>query len=121
MLIVPGGFVNIGETPQSALIREFMEETRIQIKPLDIIGVRFNMHDWYIAFRAEYISGEVCSDGSENSEALWMDVQEALSRDDVPELTKILIQSAISKEPGLYYKEYRGNPKDSPYSLYALE
>ena len=56
MLIVPGGYVNSGETPQQALIREYMEETRIEIKPTSIIGIRFNMHDWYIAFKAEYIS-----------------------------------------------------------------
>ena len=120
MLIVPGGFVTKGETPQDALIREFMEETRINIKPLDIIGIRFNMHDWYIAFRAEYVSGEADSDNAENSEVLWVDVSEALSRADVPELTKILIQSAITKESGLNYKEYRGNPKDIPYSLYCI-
>ena len=120
MLIVPGGYVNSGETPQQALIREYMEETRIEIKPTNIIGIRFNMHDWYIAFRAEYVSGEATSDNDENSEVLWMDIETALSRDDVPELTKILIQSAISKENGLMYKEYQGNTKHSPYSLYCI-
>ena len=120
MLIVPGGYVNSGETPQQALIREYMEETRIEIKPTNIIGIRFNMHDWYIAFRAEYVSGEATSDNDENSEVLWMDIETALSRDDVPELTKILIQSAISKEDGLMYKEYQGNTKHSPYSLYCI-
>ena len=120
MLIVPGGYVNSGETPQQALIREYMEETRIEIKPTNIIGIRFNMHDLYIAFRAEYVSGEATSDNDENSEVLWMDIETALSRDDVPELTKILIQSAISKEDGLMYKEYQGNTKHSPYSLYCI-
>ncbi len=120
MLIIPGGYVNIGETPQEALVREYMEEAHIEIKPTNIIGVRFNMHDWYIAFRAEYVSGEACSDYDENSEVLWLDIDEALSRDDVPELTKELIQSAISKETGLTYKEYQGNTKHAPYSLYCL-
>ncbi len=120
MLIVPGGYVNTGETPQQALIREYMEETRIEIKPTNIIGIRFNMHDWYIAFRAEYVSGEATSDNDENSEVLWMDIETALSRDDVPELTKILIQSAISKENGLMNKEYQGSTKHSPYSLYSI-
>ena len=120
MFIVPGGYVNSGETPQQALIREYMEETRIEIKPTNIIGIRFNMHDWYIAFRAEYVSGEATSDNDENSEVLWMDIETVLSRDDVPELTKILIQSAISKENGLMYKEYQGSIKHSPYSLYCI-
>lgn len=120
MLIVPGGYVNWGETPQQALVREYMEETQIKVKPTDIIGIRFNMHDWYIVFRAEYLSGEASSDHNENSEVVWMEMDEALSRKDVPELTKKLIQSAISKGNGLTYKEYEGNAKHAPYSLYCL-
>ena len=120
MLIIPGGYVNLGETPQEALVREYREEVGIEVKPLNIIGIRFNMHDWYIAFRAEYVSGEACSDSDENSEVLWMDIEMALSRNDVPELTKILIQSAISKECGLQAKKYQGNTKHSPYSLYCI-
>lgn len=120
-LIVPGGYVAIGETPQDALVREFLEETQIQIKPLDIIGIRFNMHDWYIAFRGEYISGEASSDNDENSEVLWIDVAEALSREDVPELTKKLIQSAVSTNNGLVYTDYQGSNQHAPYSLYCVE
>lgn len=120
MLIIPGGYVNYGETPQDALKREFMEETSIVVEPMEVIGIRFNMHDWYIAFRAEYISGEATSDGDENSEVLWLDVEEALTREDVPELTKELIASAVSEKKGLQYKEYVGNTKHVPYSLYKI-
>lgn len=120
MLIIPGGYVNNGETPQDALIREYMEETKVKVKPLNIIGVRFNMHDWYIVFRAEYVSGEACSDNDENSEVVWEDVEAALLRDDVPELTKMMIESAVSQDKGLDYKEYEGNTKHAPYSLYCL-
>ncbi len=120
LLIVPGGYVNVDETPQEALIREYMEETKVRVKPLDIIGIRFNMHDWYIAFRAEYVSGEATSDHEENSEVLWVDVEEALAREDVPELTKKLIESAISKGSGLHYEEYNGSTKHGPYSFYCV-
>ena len=120
LLIVPGGYVNADETPQDALIREYMEETKVTVKPLDIIGIRFNMHDWYIAFRAEYVSGEATSDHDENSEVLWLDVEEALTREDVPELTKKLIESAMKKEEGLHKEEYNGSTKHGPYSLYCL-
>lgn len=118
-LIVPGGYVEHGETPQHALVREFMEETGITIKPENIIGIRFNMHDWYIAFRAEYISGEPKSDHDENSEVLWMDVKEALGREDVPELTKKLIQSALSDDTGLRFTDYEST-SHPPFSLYCL-
>ena len=120
MLIIPGGYVNYDETPQDALVREYMEETHVQVKPLDIIGIRFNMRDWYIAFRAEYVSGEAVSDGDENSEVIWLAVEEALTRDDVPDLTKKLIQSALSADPGLSHTEYSGSSKHAPCSLYSL-
>ena len=121
MLIIPGGYVNIGETPQDALVREYMEETHILVKPLNIVGIRFNMHDWYIAFKAEYVSGEASSDNDENSEVIWVDVEDALTRDDVPELTKNLIRSAISADSGLCYKDYNGSTKHAPYSLYCVQ
>ena len=120
MLIIPGGYVNIGETPQAALKREFMEETKVEVEAVDIIGIRFNMHDWYIAFKAEYISGKATSDNNENSEVVWMDIEEALARNDVPELTKSLIGSAASGKKGLCYQEYEGNQKHAPCSLYCV-
>lgn len=120
MLIIPGGYVNYDETPQDALVREYMEETHVQVKPMDIIGIRFNMRDWYIAFRAEYVSGEAVSDGDENSEVIWLAVEEALTREDVPDLTKKLIQSARSAESGLSHTEYNGSTKHAPCSLYSL-
>ena len=119
-LIIPGGYVNVDETPQDALVREYLEETGVTVKAGNIIGIRFNMHDWYIAFRAEYVSGEAHSDNDENSEVVWLDVKEALERDDVPELTKKLIQSALSDGKGLEYTEYAGSAKHAPYSLYSL-
>jgi len=120
-LIIPGGYVQMGEAPQAAVIREFLEETGVEVEPKEIIGIRFNNTCWYVAFRAEYIRGEARSDGDENSEVLWIDVQEALEREDVPGLTKKLIQSALSGGPGLVQTDYESNPKSAPYSLYWTE
>lgn len=117
-LIVPGGYVEKGETPQEALIREYKEETGIVIEPENIIGIRFNMQDWYVAFKAKYISGTAKSDKHENNEVLWLDIQEALQREDVPDLTKKLIGSAISKEKGLEKIDYKSR-NYPPFSFYG--
>ena len=118
-LIVPGGYVEHGETPQQALTREYLEETGIIVEPEDIIGIRFNMHEWYIAFRDKYVSGTPKSDNDENSEVLWVDVNEALVREDVPELTKKLIQSAMSDDAGLHFTAYEST-SHPPFSLYCI-
>jgi len=120
MLIVPGGYVEKNETPQDALKREFLEEVNVVVEPKQIIGIRFNMHDWYIAFYAEYVSGDIKSDSKENSEVLWLDINEALSRDDVPDLTKKLIGCAQNKENGFQMIPYEGNAKNGIYSLYGI-
>ena len=120
MLIVPSGYVEYGESPQAALIREYAEETGVNVEPKNIIGIRFNTHDWYVAFRAEYISGEPRSDRDENSEVIWVDVWDALQREDVPDLTKKLIKSAISEQIGLSELEYTST-KYAPFSLYGLD
>ena len=120
MLIIPGGYVDYGETPQNALKREFLEETGIIVEPRAIVGIRFNMHDWYVAFSCEYVSGDARSDNDENSEVIWLPVDDALSREDVPDLTKKLIESAISQKRGLSYKEFSSRAKYAPYSLYCL-
>ena len=106
-LIVPGGYVEFGESPQDALKREFMEETKVAVEPKNIIGIRFNNHDWYI-------------DHDENSEVLWLVVEEALVREDVPDLTKQLIRCALKQENGLKPIPYVGNPKNSKGYLYGI-
>jgi len=46
MLIVPGGYLNKGETPEHAVKREYLEETGVLINPKDIIAVRLKIGMW---------------------------------------------------------------------------
>ena len=58
--------------------------------------MRFSDKDWYAVFEAEYIEGEPRSDGDENSEVIWVPVEEALKDETVPGLTKIMIEKAVT-------------------------
>ena len=107
------------ESPQEALKREYLEETGVEVEPVDVIGIRFNQKDWYVAFRAEYKGGRAVSDGDENSEVLWLDVEEALVREDVPDLTKKLIQSALSGKQ-MSHIDYKGTARYGEYSFYGF-
>ena len=62
----------------------------------ELLAVRFSEQDWYAAFLAEYTGGMPRSDGDENDRVVWMDWEEALSRSDVPDLSKKLITAALS-------------------------
>ena len=96
MFIIPGGYVNFGETPEETLVREYQEETGITVKAGKLLGMRFSAKDWYAVFEAIYIEGEARSDGDENDKVVWMDINEALTNESVPVLTKKMISCAIS-------------------------
>ena len=117
-LIIPGGYIQHGETPENAVKRELMEETGITAVPVEIVGVRFNMHDWYVVFRAEYVSGEARSDHDENSEVIWLEIEKALKAEDVADLSKKMIQAAQSGK-ALSLTEYKAGEKHAPQSLYS--
>lgn len=72
-LIIPGGYVLKGESPEQALVREFLEETRLSVQPLGLLGVRFNPKDWYVIFLAAYRDGVPRSDGVKTAKySGWM-------------------------------------------------
>ena len=117
-LIIPGGYLKDNETPQQACVREVLEEPGITAEPKRLDGVRFNLKDWYVVFAADYVSGEAHSDGDENSEAVWVDIDEALARDDVPDLTRKLI-AAYKNGSALEFTEFVSRENHGTYSLYC--
>ena len=94
--IVPGGYLENGESTEDAVKREFMEETGVTVEVQDVIGIRCSEKNWYLAFRVQYISGEARTDGDENDAVEWMPIEELLVREDVPDLTKELVRCALA-------------------------
>ena len=119
MLIIPGGYIRSGELPDAACEREVLEETGVTVKAEKLIGVRFSDKDWYSVFTASYVSGEARSDNAENSEAVWVDANEAVSADDVPDLTKVMITRALT-ETGFVQTDFVSRNKDRIQKLYTI-
>ena len=89
-------------------MREFQEETGVTVKPGRLLGVRFSTKDWYAIFVVDYVEGEARSDGDENSEVVWAKVEDALADDTVPDISKKLIECAVSGS-GLELLPYETN------------
>ena len=98
-LLNPGGFLQDGELPYDAIKREVLEETGVTVEPIGMIAIRCKSDNWYMVIQCEYISGEPRTDANENSEALFMDCSEVLSRDDVTDTAKTLLQTAMNGKP----------------------
>lgn len=98
-LLNPGGFIQKGELPTDAVKREVLEETGVIVNPVGMLSIRCAPKNWYMVFLAEYVSGEPKSDSCENSEAVFMDCDELLRREDATDTVKYLLKIALSKKP----------------------
>lgn len=119
-LIIPGGYINKGESPEDAVIREVLEETKVNAVVSRFIGVRFSEKDWYCVFRLEYLSGNPVSDHDENSEAVFIDIEEVDNREDIAELSKILIHSALETDKAFLNTPFHSTACKGKYSLYTV-
>lgn len=118
-LLIPGGYCNAGELPEEAACREVMEETGIMTSVKGALGIRCHRNNWYMLLVMDYMDGEPHSDHNENSEAVFMNVEEAIGQDDVTYMTKVALRALLDKKDRLLYldleyKKVRGND----YELY---
>ncbi len=76
---IPGGIIEAGEVIEDAAVREVKEETGLEVKIIDFLGVSNEItegRDWKIVlliFKAEFLGGDVTLDENEVSEFKWLD------------------------------------------------
>ena len=91
------GFVEIGESAETAVHREVMEEVGINIRDLTYFGSQ----SWpfpasfMIAFTAHYAGGEILIDRSEIEDAKWFSVHDLPDLPLPPTIVRSLIDSLL--------------------------
>ena len=77
--VVPGGFVDVGEKVEEAVVRETLEEASLKVRVARLLNVHSYRHSRTVvlSFITEYISGELAA-GDEELEA------RVFSREEIP-------------------------------------
>ena len=118
-ILVPGGYVEENELPNVAVEREIFEETGVVAKAKSLISIQFKAKQWCPVFVCEYVSGTPKSDNYENSEILLLDIDEAINRKDITNMSRELLKIyKTNKEKALTKNDYLA--KDSTEQNYAL-
>lgn len=120
-ILVPGGYVEENELPNLAIEREILEETGVTVKTKVLSSIQFKSNQWCPVFVCEYVSGTPKSDNYENSEILLLDIDEAVSRDDITNMSREILKTyRDNKEKVLAKNDYlANNTTDQNYALFG--
>lgn len=120
-LLVPGGYVEEGELPTTALEREVYEETGVTVKAKSLLSVQFKTHQWCPVFICEYLSGDPVSDCRENSEVLLLAVDDAINRPDLTNMSREILKLYKEKKHGALTKQtyLAKNTTEADYVLFG--
>ena len=78
---LPGGFIEMGETPNQAAIRELQEEIGITVNALELLDIGTHLNGYYgdvliIGFEAGVSVEQSLTPGDDVSEAVWFPLDE---------------------------------------------
>ena len=118
-LLIPGGFCRENELLEEAAVREVLEETSIVAEVKRMVGIRCERNNWYMLLEMKYVEGIPTSDMQENSEVLFCEISDALTRDDCTEMTKVALRKILDTSASYFHSdlEYKKH-KGENYTLY---
>jgi len=99
---IPGGLAHLGETLEEAVIREALEETSLNVEPLDLVELlerifrddqgRVQYHYVLADYLCRVVDGAL-SAGSDAAEAKWVDRSELTTMGIAPVTVKIILKA----------------------------
>lgn len=104
--LIPGGFLEAGETLNEGVTREIFEETGMKVEPQGVIGVRTmvrnsdNLTDLYCVVKCKLLSPEepLVPQESEISAVRWIPISECFSNPEVLDYSKVIIRKALENK-----------------------
>jgi ADP-ribose pyrophosphatase YjhB (NUDIX family) len=118
----PGGYIEQLEAIEDTIVREVLEEAGIHAKVNRVVAVRDQpreIHNLYVAFAMEYVSGEPVPDGDEVDEAGFFTHEETQSMN-VASFTKWLVDIAFQGTENGLIKEPLAIKSLEKYGLFRV-
>jgi ADP-ribose pyrophosphatase YjhB (NUDIX family) len=110
---IPSGYVERGESMETALIREFEEETGVTVRVGRLLLTRHKVlsgeeSDAYFAFAVTHVAGEATARPPEIAEIREVSTTEALHADWISQLSRLAIRIAMRPDGGWSRSEWKG-------------
>jgi 8-oxo-dGTP diphosphatase len=108
---LPGGFMELGETPEEAALRELVEETGLTVEDLQLRGFCTEVSpfpDWHwmlFIFVTRTFSGVLQSDLREGDLA-WLPVETYLNDRPIPQADVIFAPRVLQMNDGLFQAKF---------------
>ena len=120
---IPGGFVELDETIEKAVVREVLEETGVSSEVRGVLGIRNrysveNGNSVYVIFLMVSISGEPKPDQREVDQASYFNLEEILQLPQIPDINKEVATSALSPFPRLLDPHILSQANGTEYTLF---
>ena len=110
---IPSGYVEAGESLESAVAREFEEETGVRVRVERLLLVRHKVlradeSDVYFAYRVERESGEAAAKPPEIAEIRWVPLADLENATWISELSRLAIRLGVGDPTGWSRSPWKG-------------
>ncbi len=95
--VFPGGFMDLGETPEEAAVRETREEAELEVRDLSLLGVYSRPGPWDVVIVYESTAQGDAKAGDETTEVRWFTPDEIPWADLAFDTTELALRDHLAR------------------------